>query len=260
MARATFDNRSRTISRRSLTGAMALGLLAPSDPALAAPRTLRGSVSYRERMALPRGAIVEVSLLDVSRMDAPADTIAQTRVRGNRMPARYVLRFDSSRIVPRRNYALQGRILLGERLLFISTARHSVFTGGRDQTDIEVQRVQATTAAGPDSPAGRWLLEDLRGAGVIDRLQSVLQIAPDGRVSGSGGCNRMSGRATIDGARISFSPLAATRMACTPAAMDQESRFFVALGEVRSWKIDQRRRKLALLGAAGQALLTFSAL
>jgi putative lipoprotein len=249
------------LSRRSLTGALTLGLVALSPPAHAEPRTLRGSVSYRERMALPPGAVVEVSLLDVSRADAPALIIARTRVSGRRMPARYVLHFDSARILPRRSYAVQARILLGGRLLFINTTRHSVFTGEPDQTDIQVQRVQAAPpTTGAESPAGRWLLEDLRGAGVMDRLQSVLEIATDGRVSGSGGCNRMSGSATIDGARISFSPLAATRMACTPAAMDQESRFLAALGEVRRWEINQRHRKLALLSSDGQPLLVFSAM
>jgi putative lipoprotein len=39
-----------------------------------------GSVSYRERIALPPDAVVKVQLSDVSRQDAPAPLIAETTV------------------------------------------------------------------------------------------------------------------------------------------------------------------------------------
>ncbi|WP_332687002.1 META domain-containing protein, partial [Bosea sp. (in: a-proteobacteria)] len=112
----------------------------------------------------------------------------------------------------------------------------------------------------PASPAGRWLLEYIRGAGVIDRLQTVLEIAPDGSVTGSGGCSRMHGKAKIAGARISFGPLASTNMACVPAAMNQEQRFFTGLRDVRRWEINPAQRKLALLDAAGQPVMTLAAM
>lgn len=246
-----------TISRRGVTGFITMGLLTPGGEAIAAPMTLRGTVSYRERIALPRGAVVEVRLLDVSLADAPARIIAETRIRGQRNPTRYVLRFDRSLIEPRRSYALQARILDGERLLFINTARHAVFAGGRDDTAIRVERVrsQAEAAPSPASPTGRWLAEDIRGGGVMDRLQSVLEIAADSSVSGSGGCNRISGKAVIEGSRISFPPLASTRMACSPAAMDQENRFLATFADTRGWRIDQPQQKLLLLDAGGRPLM-----
>jgi putative lipoprotein len=116
----------------------------------------------------------------------------------------------------------------------------------------------AAIAAPQASPAGRWLAEDVRGGGVIDRLQSVLEIAGDGRTSGSGGCNRLMGKARITGAAITFGPLATTRMACSPAVMDQERKFLSALEAVRSWRVDPARRKLVLLGARGETLVVFT--
>ncbi len=107
----------------------------------------------------------------------------------------------------------------------------------------------AAVAASPTSPTGRWLAEDIRGGGVIDCLQSVLEIAGDGRISGTGGCNRIMGKARIAGATITLSPLATTRMACSPAVMDQERKFLAALEAARSWRIDPARHKLVLLGA-----------
>ena len=252
-----------TASRRAFVATLALGLLLPAGGAFATTRTLRGTVSYRERIALPPGAIVEVKLLDVSLADAPARIIAETRVSGARNPARYALHFDRAQIQPRRRYALQARILHRGQLLFISTSHHGIFDGGPEQTDIRVERVAASPSPAPErkaSPVGRWLLEDIRRAGVIDRLQTVLEIAADGRVSGSGGCNRMSGSARISGTRISFGPVAATQMACAPAAMNQEQKFFAGLREARRWRTDPARGKLVLLDGRGRSMMTFSAM
>jgi heat shock protein HslJ len=76
-----------------------------------------------------------------------------------------------------------------------------------------------------------WLLEDLTGRGVIDNTHVTLSFLPDNRVSGSGGCNRFTGSVVITGDHIHFSPLASTMMACPPALMDQEARYFAALGK-----------------------------
>jgi heat shock protein HslJ len=50
------------------------------------------------------------------------------------------------------------------------------------------------------------------------------------RVFGSGGCNRMSGPFTIDGAAMRFGALVSTKMACADAGLNQqETDFFGAL-------------------------------
>ena len=112
----------------------------------------------------------------------------------------------------------------------------------------------------PVAPVGRWLAEDIGGGGVIDYLQSVIEIGEDGQVSGTGGCNRMSGRAEIEGSRIAVGPIASTRMACAPAAMDQEQKFFAALERARFWEVDQERGKLILLDAANKRLMILAAI
>jgi copper homeostasis protein (lipoprotein) len=75
------------------------------------------------------------------------------------------------------------------------------------------------------------------------------------RVSGSGGCNRLMGGFTLDGAALRFSSLASTRMACRPALMDFEGRVFRALEQVRSWRTEGSG--LELLDAGGGILLRF---
>ena len=247
------------LSRRQLTGLLGLALTVPAGSALAAPRVLRGTVVYRERLALPPGAVVEVKLVDVSLADAPSRTIAETRIRTRgQVPIPYTLRFDSRAIVPRRTYALQARISVGDRLMFITTTRHTVLAGGRDDTEIRVERVAGAAPAPQQGLAGRWLAEDIGGGGVIDNLQTVLEIAPDGQVSGSGGCNRIGGRATIRGQSVSFGHLAGTTMACAPAILNQEAKFLETLRTVHRWRVDAARGKLILLDRRGRQVMVLA--
>lgn len=250
--------------RRMAIALIALVVVLEAAPSMAKTRTLTGTVMYRERMALPPSAVVEVKLLDVSRADTPAGVIAQTVIRPRgQVPIPYRLTFNDVKIMPGHTYALRASIRVGGRLLFTSTTHQPVLTGSPDQTEILVQRVAEQPSTPPGAGAalplqGKWLAEDIRQGGVIDRLQTVLEIGEDGAVSGTGGCNRMAGKATISGGAIAFGPLASTNMACTPAAMDQEAKFFAALRDVRTWRIDPLRRKLALLGADGKPLVVFA--
>lgn len=247
------------LSRRALAGLL-LAAAVPATPALAAPRVLRGTVAYRERMALPPGAVVEVKLLDVSLADAPSRTIAETRVSGRRIPARWTLRFDSRRIEPRHSYALQARILDGDRLLFITTERHSVFTGGPDKTDIWVQRVSGDDRPpAAASPIGSWRLVSLGSKDVPGSIVTTLAIAADGKVSGRGGCNGFGGNATLKGRTIRFSRMVSTMMACAPDVMTQERGFLDGLAKVRRWDIHRGSGLLALLDSRGRPVMVLTA-
>jgi heat shock protein HslJ len=113
-------------------------------------------------------------------------------------------------------------------------------------------------AADSVTPSGKWLAENIDGGGVIDRLQTTLEIRDDGIVSGTGGCNRYAGSAAIDGDAIKFLPMASTRMACSAAAMRQEGKFHSTLEKVRTWRIDQAQKKLLLLDRQGFELMRFS--
>jgi len=94
------------------------------------------------------------------------------------------------------------------------------------------------SAWGQETPTGNWVVEQIRGDGVIDNAQTTLDLAEDGSFHGSGGCNNYRGKAVIDGRSITFGPAAATRMACPEAVMNQEAKFFKALEGVKSWQFN----------------------
>lgn len=91
-----------------------------------------GTVSYRQRMALTRSAVIEVKLIDVSRADAPSVTIAEQTIKpaGRQVPIVFELAYDPQRIDPRGSYSIQVRILDRNRLRFTNTDAYPVITGG----------------------------------------------------------------------------------------------------------------------------------
>lgn len=235
-----------------------VALVMAGSGAMADGAVLDGTVFFREKIMLPETARVRVQLLDVSLADAPAKVLGEAVATGASPPYDYAIEYDPSAIVPGHHYAVSARIMDGEELLFISTTHNSVLGDGPDATEIMVERVaEAISAASDGGPDGRWLVEDIDGRGVIDNLQTVLELA-DGQVSGSGGCNRVGGTASMDGAALSFGDLFSTEMACAPAIMDQEAKFLDALGRVASYRLDTERDKLILVDAAGNDIMVLA--
>lgn len=221
---------------------------------------ITGNVVYRERMLLPEGAVATVRLEDVSLADAPAKLIAEVSVPASTSPTAFSLDFDPARLETGHTYAWRASITSGDELMFTTTERHT-FDPQANGVELLVQRVASSDATAATLPlAGAWLAEDISGGGVIDFLQTTLEITADGKVSGNGGCNRFSGSATIDGNKVTFGDLASTMMACTEAAMDQEHKFHAALADARTYRVDAEQRKLFLSDAAGKVVAQFSAM
>jgi heat shock protein HslJ len=82
-----------------------------------------------------------------------------------------------------------------------------------------------------------WLVDSIDGAGVIGGSRVTIAFGEDGRVVGSGSCNRYNAAYDLTGEGLSIGQAAATMMACAPALMEQERRFFDALAAVRRFEI-----------------------
>jgi len=81
--------------------------------------------------------------------------------------------------------------------------------------------------------------------------------AADNRVSGSTGCNRVVGTYKQTGEGLSFSPLAATKMACPPNLDTQERAFLAAVQATAAAQISGNT--LELKDAQGKVRLRFEA-
>lgn len=74
--------------------------------------TITGRLTYRQRIALPLGCTATVSLLDVSRADAPAIVIARQTIElvDRQVPIRIELGVRSDRMDARHRYSMRATI------------------------------------------------------------------------------------------------------------------------------------------------------
>lgn len=98
-----------------------------------------GEVAYRERIALPRTAQVEVRIDDVSLADAPSRTIARQAFssNGQQVPLRFSLTVDQRKLDNRARYTVSARISDSSgKLMFISDTHNAVTFDGRPTIDM----------------------------------------------------------------------------------------------------------------------------
>ncbi|KGE03193.1 YbaY family lipoprotein [Pseudohaliea rubra] len=100
------------------------------------------------------------------------------------------------------------------------------------------------------------LLEDQGVSRAENQREPHLVFREDGRLTGSDGCNRLSGRYDVDGRRMTLGTIAATRMAC-PTGMEQAVRLHGVLEQVAHYRI--MGRHLELLDQDGKLRLRFEA-
>ncbi len=106
-----------------------------NDAADEAKNVVTGTVTYRQRIALPSTAVITVRLLDVSRADAPSSIIAERTfdAAGKQVPFPFELVFDPSKIDERNRYVVRAEINDGGRLIYVSDVAYPVLTQGNPQ-------------------------------------------------------------------------------------------------------------------------------
>ena len=219
-----------------------------------------GTVTYRERIALPPDAVVDVALLDVSLADAPAEVIDSVRItEPGPVPIAFELSYDPSQIDERHTYAVRAEIRAEGDLIFTTDRSYPVITRGEDsEVDLVLVRVAARTE--PDAPLldTRWKLIQMNGEPVEMPAGGVLHLVLDAdkeRCHGFAGCNRFSGAYEISGDHLRLGPLAVTNMAC-PDGMELERAYLTVLDGIDRFVVEGRQ--LEVYGE-GRQLATFQA-
>jgi len=138
--------------------------------------TLTGTVTYRLRIALAPDAVVEVSLQDVSKADAPAEVISTQKIetQGAQVPIAYVLEYDPAKIDAKNTYTVRATITEDGKLTWTSTKRYPVLTRSApvDNVEIIVEQVPQTNATATAESA---TLPALSGVltGTVSYLQRI---------------------------------------------------------------------------------------
>jgi putative lipoprotein len=214
---------------------------------------IKGTATYLERVALPPGAVFEATLEDVSRAGTKAEVIGSARIeRPGNPPIAFAIPYDRAHIDPKGRYAVRARIVADGRLLFTTEEHYPLASEVR----LTLRRI---TAAAPLENT-YWKLTHLGEVPVKaaerQREAHFILHPVDKRVSGSGGCNRITGGYELQDNRLTFKQMAGTLMACA-AVMDTERAFLDALKKAARTKVEEQR--LDLLDASGNVVARFQA-
>lgn len=155
---------------------------APQERAL-----VTGTITYRERIALPPTATVEVRLEDVTKPGGSAPVIARTRMtKPGQVPIRFNLDYDTALINPNGRYAVRATISDAGSVLFASADTALVLTQGHDRrADLVLAQVGSPKPQARPQPGAPPLppnpLADLpvTFTGTIESTRYHLNLFPD---------------------------------------------------------------------------------
>ena len=224
-------------------------LIAAMIAAPASADDIDGTATYLARIAMPPGALLEVSL--VAR-DAPGAPLARHRTaEASAPPYAFSLTPPEAAGDPAA-LALSATLRLPDGGL--------AFVGKAPVPDAGAAEIIMHRASPPEADAALvgplWRLAFLNGDGVgmIEGQRDIpyLVFGEDGRVAGTGGCNRLvTGYRTASAGGLHIEQAASTMMACAEAVLDREMAFTGALARVTDHAI---AGDVLTLGAEGETV------
>ena len=102
-----------------------------------------------------------------------------------------------------------------------------------------------------------YLAENNTPVPILPGSEVSARFGPDGKVTGSAGCNQYGGNYHLENADLTISPPVSTKMYCNDPAglMEQEARFLELIGSAAGCRIENDR--MEIINASGATVLTF---
>lgn len=118
-----------------------------------AAKVIRGSIVYREKVALPPDAELVVQLLDVTKPDKPVvNAEATIRTDGGQVPIRFALPLDPAKLTGS-VHSMRASIRFGGKTQFVTGARVIIDPSSPPQSLVMTVVAGDTERAVDDSPA-----------------------------------------------------------------------------------------------------------
>ncbi|MBC8065957.1 MAG: YbaY family lipoprotein, partial [Chlorobia bacterium] len=192
-----------------MTRKLALVVLALLASKMAVAGEITGTVSYREKIALPAGAVVTVRLEDVSVADAPSKLVSELRFAtgGKQVPFAFRLPYVDSAIQKGARYHVRASIHSGGQLLFTTSEARLVITNAVKKVSLVLNRIVAMNS--PPLQGATWTLTELGGKpSILGRTGSpTIKLSSEKSEFGAyTGVNSLGGTFKITGTSIKFDP------------------------------------------------------
>ena len=203
--------------------------------------TIAAELFYRERIALPPGAVA-VAALEIA---GSGTVVAEARdeLADQSVPVSVTLDVDRLRLPQDARLVFRGSIEVDGAPVWQSEPRPVDLTS----ETIDLGSVMLRAVAEPDmtdvnTPVasaldGTWVVEDILGGGIIDSSRVTLDFSEQ-RVAGRASCNSYQGSWSLEDGQLSIVDVAVTMMACPEALMNQERRFLDALASTDGMRFD----------------------
>lgn len=248
---------------RSLIGIIALifwQAVAPTG-VMAQMETLSVTVAFRERIALPPGAQLDVRILEVARAEEQGGSIASQRFTMTAVPMTVSLTYDPQIVDDKSGYAVFAAIRSPDGQQMFRAIRTLDLLDGSDPAAVDIVLAMLPdaeiNAAVPRLISGvPWTVTEIFGDALQNDDPATLVLDDDMNFAIFGGCNRFSGQVAPSGHGFAFPEnIAGTMIACPDEVEGQERRFLAALAQVSDYV--RYSSGLVMTDAEGRAVLHF---
>jgi heat shock protein HslJ len=202
--------------------------------------TIAAELFYRERIALPPGAVA-VATVEIA---GSGTVVAETRnkLADQSVPFPMTLDIDQLELPQGAELVFRGSIEVDGTTAWQSEPQPVDLTSETiDLGSVMLRAVDGPDTAANDMPveslAGEWVVEDILAGGIIDDSRVTL-IFSEGRIAGSASCNSYQGAWSMEDGKLSIVKVGVTLMACPEAIMNQERRFLDALNSTDGVRFD----------------------
>ncbi|MGB3626458.1 MAG: META domain-containing protein [Henriciella sp.] len=198
-----------------------------------------GSLVYRQRIALPPGAVATITVFEDGPQDAALDEVASESfaLNGRQVPIPFEVTVDPAIELAGNGLSLRATIDNAEGELIWTSDTAYVFErteGVYELGDVLLAPAGPTGASLEDLTSKEWMVATISGKPVQSGTKITFSFEDGGQIRGNGGCNAFNGSYDYTDGTLSFGPMAMTRKACVGPVMQQEQTFVNVLSKATS--------------------------
>ena len=216
---------------------------APEAEMTVQEKSVFGSLTYRQRIALPQDAVANLSVI---RVEATGDeTLAKQSfaLNGRQVPIPFEITVtDEGEPGGSESLSFTATILdnAGELLWQTEDALSFVADAARNDLGMVMLSPAGRDEVTLSDVAGRdWMIARLNGEPVMTSAPIILRFDENGQISGNASCNAYTASGTIEDSILTIGPIALTRKACMPKIIEQEAFFLDLMENVSQMQIDE---------------------
>ncbi len=225
---------------------------------------IEGSAFYRERIMLPPGASLVLTLEDITqRKIKPAVIAKKTLLLNNTPPYTFSLNYPKDKIQKGHQYVIKGEITYNKQRMLVSDLRINLLDSAETPIVLHLKKIPVKDTAKTLNAQVKnklWQLIELNDQTVYknQKAQTIptIQFCQGNKIVGFTGCSQMTGKYLLNKRQIALRPSILIVEACSDVPVS-EAAFLAALKNTASLKVSDNH--LMLLSSGKKVIAVFAA-